>query len=145
VKKFNFAFERAMDWREKKAEQERLELQRLNGVRTTLERRQENLVAAADEANRSLTEAGHVSGADLRNTAAFLASLRTSAHDLQKLHAQCQSDIEAQTQRCVVADRDYKLLSRLKDQRFASWKYEYNRESEQAAAEAWQSARSRER
>ena len=145
MKKFNFPFERAMDWREKKAEQERLELQRLNSARNTLERRQEDLLAAAGEANRSLAEAAHVSGADLRHTATFLASLRTSAQDLQKLHQLCQSEIEAQTQRCLVADRDFKLLSRLRDQRFASWQYEYNRESEQTAAEAWQSARSRER
>jgi flagellar export protein FliJ len=145
LKKFKFSFERAMDWREKKAEQERLELQRLNDVRTTLERRQDDLASAADQASRSLSEASHVSGADLRHTAAYLASVRTTAHDLQKLHAQCKSDIDVQTQRCLVADRDHKLLSRLKDQRFAAWQYEYNRESEQAAAEAWQAARLRER
>jgi flagellar export protein FliJ len=134
-----------MDWREKKAEQERQELQRLNQVRSTLERRQDDVATAVHETSRSLAESPHVSGADLRNTAAFLAALRTSAQDLQKLQEQCQSDIHAQTQRCLVADRDYKLLSRLKDQRFARWQYEYNRESEQAAADAWQSARARER
>jgi flagellar export protein FliJ len=145
VKKFSFSFERAMDWREKKAEQEQQELQRLNHMRTALEQRQDALKSAAVQASRSLAEASDVSGADLRNTAAFLASLRTTAHDLQKLHAQCQSEIDTQTERCLKADRDHKLLTRLKDQRFAAWRYEYNRESEQAAAEAWQSARLRER
>jgi hypothetical protein len=145
MKKFTFPFERAMDWREKKAEQERQELHRLNTLHSTLVQRQAEVASAAHQAAASLAEASHVQSADLRTTAAFVSSLRVSAAELERLKAECRSQIEAQTKRCVSADRDYKLLARLRDQRLGAWHYEYQRETEQAATEIWQAGRTRQR
>jgi flagellar biosynthesis chaperone FliJ len=143
LKKFSFSFERAMDWREKQAEQERHELQRLNAVRSSLEDRQVHVATVARETGSAIAVAPQVSGADLQRTAAYLTALRTSAQDLRALHAQCQTEIQTQTGRCVSADRDFKLLARLRDQRLAAWQYDYNRESELTATEVWQAGNNR--
>jgi hypothetical protein len=145
MKKFSFSYERAMDWREKKAEQERQELQRLHMLRSTLEQRKTDLASAVEAASSALAQAENISGTELRTNAAYLASLRTSALDLLSLQARCHSDIDAQTRRCVSADRDFRLLANLREQRFASWRYQCHREEEQTAAEVWQAGNTRRR
>lgn len=132
-----------MGWREKQAERERQELHRLNAVRASLEHRQGDVASAVVETCNALADASHVSAAELRTTAAFLASLRSSERQLQALHTHCQSEIQAQTKRCVSADSDFRLLVKLRDQRLSAWQYEYDREGEQTATEVWQAGQTR--
>jgi hypothetical protein len=134
-----------MDWREKKAEQERQKLQQLHTLRSTLEQQKADLACAVETAAAALAASEQISASDLRMNAAYLDSLRTSAHNLLNLQSRCHSDIDAQTRRCISADRDFKLLANLREERYAAWRYDCFREEEQTAAEAWQAGNTRRR
>jgi flagellar biosynthesis chaperone FliJ len=143
VKKFQFSYERLMDWRDRRAEQERLELQRLRQTGADLVQRRAELVSEMKSARSTLALGSALSGADLRQAAAFVTALQAQERAVQIQQTACAQAIEAQLQRCIEADRDYKLLGKVRDKRLAEWQVEYNKESEQAAEEAWQAGRTR--
>ena len=140
MKKFRFPFERAMDWRDKAAEKEKRELERLHDVRRDLEQQQETVRTAI--AVTASTNAGALAmGAeDVRLNALFVASLRTASHGLNREKNSCLSAIEKQADRCVAAERDYKLLARLRDKQLSEWTVLSHREADDAAAEIWLAA-----
>jgi flagellar export protein FliJ len=144
VKRFEFGLQKAMEWRERSAERERSELQRLHDNRNRLEQERE---AVADEI--ALSQAAYASpevasAEDLRHLAGFLNALRTREGRLRDSAAQCQTEIGTQTGRCLAADRDHKLLVRLRDRQWNVWQYEMNRQVEADAAESCTATRARE-
>lgn len=143
MKKFEFGLQQVMEWRDRRAEQERSTLEQLHSARSGLE-------AECAEVGQQIA-AWHMESAisggssdDLRRIAGFLEGLRSRENRVRQSVAQCQTEISRQTVRCVDADRDRQLLARLRDRQFSSWKYELNRETEAAAADSWTATRSRE-
>jgi flagellar export protein FliJ len=143
MKRFQFPFERVLEWRDRKAETERNKLEQLNATRAKIEQQQELLaetIGSSQQAFASVTS----SAEDLRHLAAFVGALRTKQEILLDQASECKDKIGAQTRRCVDADRDHQLLVRLRDRQKSAWQYELDRETEQCATESWLSARARE-
>jgi len=140
VKKFRFPFERAMDGRDEAAEKEKRELERLHDVRRGLEKQQETVrttIAVTATANAATTG---IAVEDVRLSALFVASLRAASHGLHREQENCRSAIEKQTDRCVAAERDFKLLARLREKQLSAWTALSHREADDAAAEMWLAA-----
>jgi flagellar export protein FliJ len=144
VKKFNFGLQTVLDWRDRRAEQERNALECLHAKRNELERERSELSEqmASSHAAYAVTDSG--SSEDLRHLAGFLEALRSREDRVRKNVAQCRANIGTQTGRCLEADRDHRLLVRLRERQFAGWRYELNRETEANVADSWMAGRVRE-
>ena len=143
MKRFQFPYERVMEWRDKLAEKERAELQRLHGTRSELEGALARLQATIGECGMR-PESGHnVHAMELQHTARYVQALRTQQQAVGKERQNCQTAIVRQTAVCVKARRDHELLVRLRDRRFTAWTSELNRETENSAADSWLAGRSR--
>ncbi|HYO80148.1 MAG TPA: hypothetical protein VES20_02000 [Bryobacteraceae bacterium] len=136
MKRFAFPFETALGYRESKADQERTRLEQLHSVRGQLEQDRTKVMHQIQLESLRSSE-GIRSAEDLRILNSFVSSLRQREVELTSRVSECSQHIEAQSQRCVVADRDHKLLAQLRERRLAAWEYEADREIEQTATELW--------
>jgi flagellar biosynthesis chaperone FliJ len=144
MKKFQFPFQKAMDWRERCAEQSKSELEKLHGVREDLNHSRLNVRNELDRIGRQNGAQSCVTAEDLHQMAAFTTSLRNLDGRLKAEESQCALRIEKQQAKCIVADRDHKLLVQLHDTSHRRWSYEADREVEQVAADSWNAGRARE-
>ena len=143
MKRFQFPYERVMEWRDRRAELEAVELQRLHGIRSELA---ESLAQVGATIHAAITPPGQghlTDGSDLQHAAAYVQSLRAREQTLATSHEECHAAIGKQLSVCVEADRDHELLRRLRDRKLALWRGEFYRDSEQSAADTWMAGRSR--
>lgn len=143
MKRFQFAYERVLEWRDLRAEMERTELQRLRDVSTTLAGTQIRIQAEIEEAGFAGRSGDLRNGSDLHRMAEYVQALRLQERNVRTKQHECQSAIVKQTDTCVTADRDHKLLVRLRERNLACWQAEVDREAEDAATETWQAGRAR--
>ena len=137
MKRFQFPYERVMEWRDKLAEKERAELQRLHGTRSELEGALARLQATIGE-SRVRPESGNaIHATDLQQAALYMEALRSQQQAIGRKQQECQTAIVRQTGVCLVARRDHELLVRLRDRRLTTWETELNRETENSAADSW--------
>ena len=143
MKRFHFPFERVMEWRDRCADAERVKLQRLHEVRSELDDARSRLDATIS-ASRVRPHAGNqTNGSDLQQIAHYVQALRVQELAVHAKQQECQTDIARQTAACISANRDHKLLVRLRERRLASWQIGLDRETEHDAAESWLCGRSR--
>lgn len=143
MKRFQFPYERVMEWKDRHAELQRAELQRLHGVRSELAESRSRICVSIEAARTPPDEGDHTSGGDLQHLASYVRALRSQEQTVQTAQHECQTAIGRQTAVCVEADRAHELLVRLRNRKLAVWRNEYYRETEQTAADAWQAGRSR--
>ena len=137
MKRFAFAFEKALEYREGQADQERLKLEQLHAVRGKLTQDREGLASQIQAISRVPLTDGITSSEDLRMLSSFVGALRQQEHQLHHKTTECEARIVHQSDRVVVADRDHKLLARLREKKLAEWEYESAREMEQTATDLW--------
>lgn len=143
MKKFRFTFQRAMEWRDRCAEQEKAELERLHAESAQIERSRLTLSSDIDLTSMHMASSSAMSAEELRQAAHFVRVLRAREKGLERQQWESGQRIKAQTQRCVDANRDHKLLEQLQQQQRSRWQYEVDRENEQLATENWLAAHSR--
>jgi hypothetical protein len=143
VKRFQFPFERLMDWRDKVAEQERVRLQRLHGTRSEFEAALARLQVNIGECEVRPASGHDLHATDLQQAASYVQALRRQQETVGRKKQECQTAIVRQTALCVSTKRDHELLVRLRDRRFTAWGIELNRETENSAADCWLAGRAR--
>ncbi|MBC8164475.1 MAG: hypothetical protein H7Y20_01240 [Bryobacteraceae bacterium] len=137
MKKFHFPFQRAMDWREHRADLEKTELEKLHGVRDKLQSSRQSVKTELESIGRTAGTAVTTRAEDLHLLAAFSDSLRNLDQRLKSEAKLCAGEIVTQHEKCIKADRDHQLLTRLHDDSRRRWTYEADREVEQTASESW--------
>lgn len=143
MKKFQFPYQKLMEWRDRQAEEERNKLEQLHASRHRLEREREALAADIGSSHAAFSSPTTSSAEDLRHLAAFVGALRTREQSAQIRTVECQQRIDVQLQRCVSADRNHELLARMRERQATSWQYEFDRETEQGATDSWLSGHAR--
>src|SRR4051794_4027377 len=143
MKRFHFPFQRAMDWREHRAEQERSELDRLNGVHDQLQESRKVIQNNKRELSAGAHDQDFITSDNLHQIAAFSRNLHMLDVRLKSEETRCAAEIRNQRTKCTQADRDVKLLSHLHDRSRRAWEYESARELEQVAADTWNASYSR--
>lgn len=131
-----------MEWRDKCAEQEKNRLERLHAVRNDIASARDEIADSIGSSQAGLAHEVSFSE-DLRHLASFVGALRVRDGRLRQRSAECEVQIGAQTARCVEADRDHQLLVRLRERQLAAWRYEADRQDEQASADSWLSGHAR--
>jgi hypothetical protein len=143
VKRFEFRLQRTMDWREKKAEAEKSELERLHALRNKLCESRTDLREELQEIGSQHIQATAFTAEELHRQALFTSSLYHLDRRLAGEEDVCHQSIDVQLKKCVSADRDHRLLEKLRDQGKREWVAAVDRETEETAAENWNSVHRR--
>lgn len=129
-----------MQWRGRKAEGERLELERLHGVRSDIERRRRSIETERNGLRAALSGQETMSPSELAHFAAYSRMLQTHHLSTQAEAGDCEQRIIDQRQKCIDADRQHRLLVKYRDKRQAAWQREFEREVEHTATDSFLSA-----
>jgi flagellar export protein FliJ len=135
MKRFDFHLENVLRWRRTLADVRRAEALVCANALAEAEREVERLRAAEAQAARDLTM--HPNGASLAAGSAFLGKFRSRIADAVKKVESMRAALNAATAKVVEADRNAKLLEKMKETRFTEWSAECDRELEAFAAETF--------
>jgi flagellar export protein FliJ len=140
MKKFEFRLASVLRLRETRLAAEKIKLQELLAERERLQKSLDSYEKEQKEALAWVQNTQDANSADLRALSAFLLGSKARRTTAQQALESCALDIQEQRVRLMQAERNQKLLLKLKDKRLASWQYDADRELELIAQEAWQSA-----
>ena len=136
MKAFQFPFESVLRWRDLVAGQERDRLDQLRAEKTQLEEESAGIADTIFQSRSLLSEDAIRSSEDLLRLSAYVNALNKRQMHLQSRTSSCEEQIEAQMERCVKADRDHELLSRLRNRQRSAWTRALDNETEQTAADS---------
>ena len=134
--KFQFRLASVLRLRQMELRMERQKLDQLLAERARLER---SLASVAEErAEAHAFVRAHPAGTtELRALSAFLLGSDARAAALRQSIQRQEEAIDGQRARVLVADRNERLLLKLRDKKLAAWRAEHDRELETLAQESW--------
>ena len=137
MKKFHFPLEKVREWREKLIAVERVNLEKI----ATELRQVEEARAALDrdvEANETAVLRGSsVDALSLRALHGFRQGVRARKISIESRVAEIRQRLKVQEQRLMEAQRNARLLEKLKQKALGSWQAAFNKELEEQAAESY--------
>jgi len=138
VQRFQFSLEQALRWRATRLDLENSELARLRQERHNIVQLRDRLRAESRSAAIAFQQnTRSTTGVELAMAAGYANGIANRIRRLDAQVAKCDGQIKRQTSAVVKADREKRLLERLKEERFDEWNYEMNRETENIAGELY--------
>ena len=128
MKKFEFRLDSALRWRNTQLQLERVKLQKLLGEEQRLRSDLERILHERQTALSDLQSVTFLQASDLRCLSAYLVGADARAHLLRGQIAKCTGPIQQQRQRLLEAERNVRLLEKLKENRYSEWKFEFEQE-----------------
>jgi flagellar export protein FliJ len=141
MKKFDFRLSAALRLRETQLEVEQSRLQTLLADKQRLLTSLETLQNTRRESRSFMESNRSLETADLRAFSAFLVGSEAQVRKVSQDVAKQDRLIETQRVSVLRADRNVRLLAKLKEKQLRQWQLEMDRDLEIAAQEAWTSAR----
>lgn len=135
MKKFAFPLDPVLRWRHATAEIRKAEFAARARAVAEAERELNRLRAEQIEAAERLPE--RADGAGLATYADFLGASRRRIAQAEQQVSQRRTELQAAMDKLVAADRDARLLERLRGDRLREWRAESDRELEAFAAESF--------
>jgi flagellar export protein FliJ len=137
MKSFQFRLAAALRLREAQAQIEQTKLAQLLAE----EQKIKNFLEALQEERRNelgrLHGAKEVSALELRSLSSFLVGLESRTLDLQNALAKQSRIVQEQRLRVLRAQRNVRLLVKLREKKLREWTLEAEREIENIAQDAW--------
>lgn len=140
MKKFEFRLGAALRWRNAQLQLERAKLQKLLSEEQQGKRDLQSLLDQRTSALSALTAWERLQSSDLRATSAYLMGADMRSHLLREKIAKLAGPIQQQRERLIAAERNVRLLEKLRDDRYTEWKREFDQEIELTAEESWLTA-----
>lgn len=137
MKKFEFRLDSALRWRTTQFQLERVKLQTLLAEQARLNRDIEALAQERRSAVSGLQEMAQLESFDLRSLASYLVGAEFRHNQLQEQLARRKALTEQQRVRVMDAELQVRLLEKLKDKKQSEWKFEFEKDLDNNAAEAW--------
>lgn len=141
MKRFVFPLERVLEWRRIRAEMEQSRLERLLGEQRRLEEAAAELAAALEEARGALSRQAAagvaIDAAALAALEEFAAGARIQQEMFRRRQAELAGRIQAQRARLAAAQRDLRLMEKLRERARSAWELDYARELEKLASELY--------
>jgi hypothetical protein len=135
MRRFKFRLETVLGWRRLHLELEETKLQRLFEELRQLDLAEDRLDAEKAEADRAVLYSASVEAQDLAALDRHRLHVAREKERLRKERADCRRRITAQQQQVVKAERDVRLLEKLRERRLAEWQTAADREQEALASE----------
>lgn len=136
MKKFEFRLDSALRWRDTQLQVERGKLSSLLAQEAKLKESLETLASERRSALQCLAKE-QLFSLDLRSLSSYLMGAEARATMLQDQIRKRRQVVAEQQERVVQAERNVKLLRKLREKRQAEWKAGFEREIEANAEEAW--------
>jgi flagellar export protein FliJ len=137
MRTFCFRLQSVLQWRVLQLELEESRLQALFDERREIDGKLDEWRRARVEAEREVLGLASVEGDTLRALEQHRARVVRETERLGRRRADCEARIEAQRERVLKAERDLRLLERLRDRRLAEWRVTSDREQEALATESF--------
>lgn len=135
MKRFAFPLQRVLDWRRIQSRIEESKLELLRAELRALESRSAEINEELEQAASTVSHASAVSGADLAALDAYRHAVLNERARLNQMARGCQDRIARQSEVVTQKSRDVKLLERLYERRFQTWKGETARALDEEAEE----------
>jgi flagellar export protein FliJ len=135
--KFNFRLAAVLRLREIELRVEREKLERLLAERARLERSLASVAEERVEAHAFVRSRPDSGSTEFRALSAFLLGSDARAAALRESIQRLEQPISGQRVRVLAADRNERLLLKLKDKKLAEWRAAEDRELETLAQESW--------
>ena len=139
MKRFEFRLERVREWRKTQVDLEAARLERLFGEKRRLEAAAAELRCKVQAEEKKLTTAlaagEKVDGRQLSRLDDFRLYAKQEQYALANRREQLLARIDEQRRRLLEAERNARLLDRLKEKARNAWEKEYSKELEELAAE----------
>jgi flagellar export protein FliJ len=139
MQKFRFRLDSVLRLRAIRLAAERDKLGQTLAEVIRIERAMAALAAERVTALEFVKNEPHAGNTELRALSAYLLAFDSRVAKLQKLLETARLRVVEQRQRVIVADRDERLLLKLKDKQRAEWQVEADHELEVLAQESWNS------
>lgn len=140
MKKFEFRLEAALRWRNAQLQLERAKLQRLLSEEQHSKRDLQSVLDERASVVSALTALERLQSSDLRAVSAYSMGADMRAHALREEITRLAGSIQQQREHLMQAERKVRLLERLRDNRYAEWKREFDKEIELISEESWLAA-----
>ena len=137
---FKFRLESALRLRSLRTEAERSRLQGLIAQKNRLEKSLASLWQERANAAEYVRSVNQPEAHDLRALALFSIGVKARAQQIEQSIADLGVQIAQQKQKLLVAERDERSLSKLRDKRLAEWNAKVMREIEATSQELWLAA-----
>jgi flagellar export protein FliJ len=141
MQKFSFRLTSVLRFREMQLALEREKLRRLLNEAVRLERSLASLAQERQEALIFVQNDPEASHTELRALSAFVLGSEARAITLREDLHRIQNLIADQRQRVIAADRNERLLLKLKEKKFGEWRRQNDLELEAVAQECWAATR----
>lgn len=135
--KFRFRLAAVLRLREIELRVEREKLDQLLAERAKLERSLASVAEERIEAHAFVRSRPDAGSTELRALSAFLLGSNARAAALRGSIERLEQTIAGQRARVLLADRNERLLLKLREKRLAEWRAEHDRELETLAQESW--------
>jgi flagellar export protein FliJ len=145
MKSFSFPLERVLRWRAAQLASEEAKLQRLIEEQTRMQQQLHNLHAEKLTTESSAAGLGALRGADLASLHGYRLHVEGEERRLKELLKRKDDEIASQQKCYREAKRKCRLLEELRGRKLTAWRYEWDLELEQIAAESYTAAKFRER
>ena len=140
MKKFEFRLDAALRWRNTQLQLERVKLQKLLSEEQRLKANLQSLLDERQAALIELQSSAQIQASDLRTMSAYLLGVDARVHLSRGEIAKYAGPIAQQRRNLLKAERNVRLLEKLREDRYSEWKHEFDKEIEQGAEESWLAA-----
>jgi hypothetical protein len=143
MKGFQFRLETVLRWRQLQLDAEKARLSELlaeeQKATAALHRGYEERL----EAKTLLCKQSELEAVQLRTFSSFNLAVEARAENLRDILRRLAHSVAEQRHRVVLAERKVRLLVKLRESKFESWKQQTERDIETLAQESWTATRSR--
>jgi flagellar export protein FliJ len=140
MRAFSFSLARVLAWRRTQMEQAEARLRDIAASIQQFDLARRRLDLSRDRAEQAVRQAPVMEAADLWALAAYRSRLLAGSRALAERKRAAEQQWEAQRQKVMETQRQYRLLEKLEQRRRAEWHAAADREAESLAAESFLAA-----
>jgi hypothetical protein len=133
---FQFRLQRVLEWRRTTLSLEQARLQNLRAQLRAIESARQELIDKRLAMQRDTAAAPAITGDDLTRLDRFRRWAEREDKALAKRAVDVDREIAAQSAKVMSADRDVRLVERLKERRREAWKAEQEKQIDETAGES---------
>jgi flagellar biosynthesis chaperone FliJ len=137
LKKFSFTLERVREWREEQIAVEQLKLEQIATELRKIEERAASLDREMEANETAVLRSPSVDSTTLGALQGFRHFVRNQRTTVSSTVADCRERLQAQTLRVLEAQRNARLLDKLKLRALKTWQAACDKEVEEQAAESY--------
>lgn len=137
MKRFEFHLQSALDWRQRRLETEQARLEALQTQRSRLQASIDSIQAARHQSQDAVAQAAELDRIDFDLVEGYRHAAEYQMRRLSAEIARLDAGIAQQRTRVTEANREHRLLEKLRERRLDDWQKGIDRQIEEEAGERY--------